>query len=376
MSGHSKWATIKRKKEKTDAARGKVFTKIVRELAVAVKEGGGPDPSMNPRLRDTIAKAKANNMPNDNIDRAIKKASGELGNINYENITYEGYGVGGVAVIIDVLTDNKNRTAAEIRHALSKNGGSLGTTGCVAWMFDAKGVITVEQSEGVSEEELMMTALDAGAEDFNAEDGVYEILTDPADFSQVREALEAAGYAFLSAEMDKIPQTSVELTAEQQRKAEENMGLVGKVIADKVHGTYFGSYTREDLFQIGCIGLCKAAATDKGGCFSTYAYRLIWNEICTALISATRKASGEQPTELPILEIQGAQEKFASTLELEDLLERGERTAKGVAKKGIQALRLRLKGYSTREIGACLGAPDNYVTAWEAKARSYLRAMQ
>ena len=171
MSGHSKWATIKRKKEKTDAARGKVFTKIVRELAVAVKEGGGPDPSMNPRLRDTIAKAKANNMPNDNIDRAIKKASGELGNINYENITYEGYGVGGVAVIIDVLTDNKNRTAAEIRHALSKNGGSLGTTGCVAWMFDAKGVITVEQSEGVSEEELMMTALDAGAEDFNAEDG-------------------------------------------------------------------------------------------------------------------------------------------------------------------------------------------------------------
>ena len=164
MSGHSKWATIKRKKEKTDAARGKVFTKIVRELAVAVKEGGGPDPSMNPRLRDTIAKAKANNMPNDNIDRAIKKASGELGNINYENITYEGYGVGGVAVIIDVLTDNKNRTAAEIRHALSKNGGSLGTTGCVAWMFDAKGVITVEQSEGVSEEELMMTALDAGAD--------------------------------------------------------------------------------------------------------------------------------------------------------------------------------------------------------------------
>lgn len=167
----------------------------------------------------------------------------------------------------------------------------------------------------------------------------------------------------------------MKLTAEQQRKAEENMGLVGKVIADKVHGTYFGSYTREDLFQIGCIGLCKAAATDKGGCFSTYAYRLIWNEICTALISATRKASGEQPMELPILEIQGAQEKFASTLELEDLLERGERTAKGVAKKGIQALRLRLKGYSTREIGACLGAPDNYVTAWEAKARKYLRAM-
>lgn len=244
MSGHSKWATIKRKKEKTDAARGKVFTKIVRELAVAVKEGGGPDPSMNPRLRDTIAKAKANNMPNDNIDRAIKKASGELGNINYENITYEGYGVGGVAVIIDVLTDNKNRTAAEIRHALSKNGGSLGTTGCVAWMFDAKGVITVEQSEGVSEEELMMTALDAGAEDFNAEDGVYEILTDPADFSQVREALETAGYAFLSAEMDKIPQTSVELTAEQQQSVEAMLDMLED--NDDVQNVYHNAQLDEE----------------------------------------------------------------------------------------------------------------------------------
>ena len=244
MSGHSKWATIKRKKEKTDAARGKVFTKIVRELAVAVKEGGGTDPSMNPRLRDTIAKAKANNMPNDNIDRAIKKASGELGNINYENITYEGYGVGGVAVIIDVLTDNKNRTAAEIRHALSKNGGSLGTTGCVAWMFDAKGVITVEQSEGVSEEELMMTALDAGAEDFNAEDGVYEILTDPADFSQVREALEAAGYAFLSAEMDKIAQTSVELTAEQQESVEAMLDMLED--NDDVQNVYHNAQLDEE----------------------------------------------------------------------------------------------------------------------------------
>ena len=244
MSGHSKWATIKRKKEKTDAARGKVFTKIVRELAVAVKEGGGPDPSMNPRLRDTIAKAKANNMPNDNIDRAIKKASGELGNINYENITYEGYGVGGVAVIIDVLTDNKNRTAAEIRHALSKNGGSLGTTGCVAWMFDAKGVITVEQSESVSEEELMMTALDAGAEDFNAEDGVYEILTDPADFSQVRDALEAAGYAFLSAEMDKIPQTSVELTAEQQQSVEAMLDMLED--NDDVQNVYHNAQLDEE----------------------------------------------------------------------------------------------------------------------------------
>lgn len=167
----------------------------------------------------------------------------------------------------------------------------------------------------------------------------------------------------------------MKLTAEQQRKAEENMGLVGKVIADKVHGNSFGSFTREDLFQIGCIGLCKAAATDKGGCFSTYAYRLIWNEICTALVQATRR-SAEQPVELPVLEVQGAQESLASTLELEDLLERGEQTATGVVKKGIQALRLRVKGCSTREIGECLGAPDNYVTAWEAKARKYLRAME
>lgn len=167
----------------------------------------------------------------------------------------------------------------------------------------------------------------------------------------------------------------MKLTAEQQRKAEENMGLVGKVIADKVHGAQFGGYTREDLFQIGCIGLCKAAATDKGGCFSTYAYRLIWNEICDALIQTTRR-SLEQPMELPVLEIQGAQEKFPSTLELEDLLERGEQVATGVMKNGIQALRLRVKGYSTREIGAQMGAPDNYVTAWEAKARKYLRALE
>ena len=167
----------------------------------------------------------------------------------------------------------------------------------------------------------------------------------------------------------------MKLTAEQQRKAEENMGLVGKVIADKVHGTYFGSYTREDLFQIGCIGLCKAAATDKGGCFSTYAYRLIWNEICTALISATRKASGEQPVELPILEIQGANEEFTSALELEDLLERGERTAKGVAKKGIQALRLRLKGYSTRGDRCSPGSAGQLCHRLGGQGRKYLRAM-
>ncbi len=167
----------------------------------------------------------------------------------------------------------------------------------------------------------------------------------------------------------------MKLSTEQQRKAEENMGLVGKVIADKVHGAQFGSYTREDLFQIGCIGLCKAAATDKGGCFSTYAYRLIWNEICTALIQATRRST-EQPTEFPVLEIQCEKERFEPAVELEDLLERGEHAAKGVVKKGIQAMRLRIKGYSTREIGTHLEIPENYVTAWEAKARKFLQAMQ
>lgn len=245
MSGHSKWATIKRKKEKTDAARGKVFTKIVRELAVAVKEGGGPDPTMNPRLRDCIAKAKANNMPNDNIERAIKKASGELGNINYETITYEGYGVGGVAVIIDVLTDNKNRTAAEVRHALSKNGGSLGTSGCVSWMFDAKGIITVEAEEGIEEETLMMTALDAGAEDFSLEDGIYEIQTAPSDFSQVREALEEAGYHFLSAEVDKIPQTTVSLSAEQRQSVEAMLDMLEE--NDDVQNVYHNAELDEEL---------------------------------------------------------------------------------------------------------------------------------
>ncbi len=245
MSGHSKWATIKRKKEKTDAARGKVFTKIVRELAVAVKEGGGPDPTMNPRLRDCIAKAKANNMPNDNIERAIKKASGELGNINYETITYEGYGVGGVAVIIDVLTDNKNRTAAEVRHALSKNGGSLGTSGCVSWMFDAKGIITVEAEEGIEEETLMMTALDAGAEDFSLEDGIYEIQTAPSDFSQVREALEEAGYHFLSAEVDKIPQTTVSLNAEQRQSVEAMLDMLEE--NDDVQNVYHNAELDEEL---------------------------------------------------------------------------------------------------------------------------------
>ncbi len=209
MSGHSKWSTIKRKKEKTDAARGKIFTKIGRELAVAIKEGGGPDPNTNSRLRDCIAKAKMNNMPNENINRAIKKAAGEGENINYETIVYEGYAPGGVAVIAEALTDNKNRTAADVRHAFDKNGGSLGASGCVAWMFDTKGLITVENDGEVDEETLMMAALEAGAEDVADAGDAFEVTTEVAALGEVREALEAAGYKLTSAEISRIPQNTV-----------------------------------------------------------------------------------------------------------------------------------------------------------------------
>ncbi len=209
MSGHSKWANIKNKKEKTDNQRGKIFTKIGREIAIAVKEGGS-DPMNNNKLRDVIAKAKANNMPNDNIARSIKKAAGELGSVNYEEITYEGYGPGGIAVIVDIVTDNRNRTAAEIRHLFDKSGGSMGASGCVGWMFDKKGVLVVERSASIEEDDIMMAALDAGAEDFNPMDDVYEIYTAPNDFSAVREALEEKGYAFLSAEIARLPQNTVD----------------------------------------------------------------------------------------------------------------------------------------------------------------------
>lgn len=209
MSGHSKWSTIKRKKEKTDAARGKIFTKIGRELAVAIKEGGGPDPNTNSRLRDCIAKAKMNNMPNENINRAIKKAAGEGENINYETIVYEGYAPGGVAVIAEALTDNKNRTAADVRHAFDKNGGSLGASGCVAWMFDTKGLITVENDGDVDEEALMMAALEAGAEDVSNAGDAFVVTTEVAALGEVREALEAAGYKLTSAELSRIPQNTV-----------------------------------------------------------------------------------------------------------------------------------------------------------------------
>ena len=214
MSGHSKWNNIKRKKEHADGAKAKVFTKIGRELAVAVKEGGSGDPAANSRLRDCIAKAKAANVPNDNIDRIIKRAMGDGNADNYENITYEGYGPSGVAVIVETLTDNRNRTAADVRHAFDKYGGNLGTTGCVSFMFKEKGVIVVER-EGLDEDTVMADALEAGASDFAADEDVFEISTEPADFSGVREDLEKKGYEFVSAEVEMVPDTYTAITDEE-----------------------------------------------------------------------------------------------------------------------------------------------------------------
>ena len=211
MSGHSKWHNIQAKKGKADAQRGAIFTKIGREIAIAVREGGA-NPESNGKLRDIIAKAKANNMPNDNIQRSIKKASGELSNVVYEEITYEGYAPGGVAVIVDCISDNRNRTASDVRHCFAKYGGNLGTTGSVGFMFDERGVLVVEREPGSDEDEMMMIALDAGAEDVKVDDDVYEILTAPNDFSTVRENLEKQGIAFLSAEVAKIPQNTVAVT--------------------------------------------------------------------------------------------------------------------------------------------------------------------
>ncbi len=211
MSGHSKWHNIQAKKGKADAQRGAVFTKIGREIAIAVREGGA-NPESNGKLRDIIAKAKANNMPNDNIQRSIKKASGELSNVVYEEITYEGYAPGGVAVIVDTISDNRNRTASDVRHCFAKYGGNLGTTGSVGFMFDERGVLVIEREPGSDEDEMMMIALDAGAEDVKVEEDVYEILTAPNDFSAVRENLEKQGYTFLSAEVQKIPQNTVAVT--------------------------------------------------------------------------------------------------------------------------------------------------------------------
>jgi YebC/PmpR family DNA-binding regulatory protein len=218
MSGHSKWATMHRKKEKIDAARGKVFTKLGREIMVAVREGGGPNPDANMRLKECVNKAKAANMPNDNIKRLIEKAAGAAEGAGYEEIAYEGYGPGGIAVIAQVMTDNRNRTAPEIRHIFERSGGTLGAANCVGWMFDRKGVIIVEELGKKTEDDLMMLALDAGAEDLSGEDGVYEIITAPHDITAVREALEAAGVAISSAELALIPQNTIPVAGETAQK--------------------------------------------------------------------------------------------------------------------------------------------------------------
>lgn len=227
MSGHSKWSTIKRKKEKTDNARAKIFTKIGREIAVAVREGG-PDPAGNSKLKDCIAKAKANNVPNDNIERIIKKAAGDGNTDNYEEIVYEGYGPSGVAVIVETLTDNRNRTAGDMRHYFDKFGGNMGTTGCVSFMFTKQGVIIIDK-EGNDEEKLMEDALEAGAIDFLTDGDVYEIRTEPNDLGAVRDDLEAKGYAFLSAEVEYIPSTYTKLEKDEDIV---NMGRMLEMFED------------------------------------------------------------------------------------------------------------------------------------------------
>lgn len=217
MSGHSKWSTIKRKKGAIDAKRGKVFTRLIKEITVAARSGGGGDPEGNPRLRTAIAAAKAENMPKDNITRAIKKGTGEIAGEVYDEIRYEGYGPGGVAVIVDCMTDNKNRTVADVRHAFSKNNGNLGETGCVAWMFQQRGLIQIEK-EGISEEELMDMALEAGAEDVVEEEEEFQVLTAIEDFGGVRDALEEAGIKFIEAAVTMIPENTIEVTEENVAK--------------------------------------------------------------------------------------------------------------------------------------------------------------
>ena len=228
MSGHSKWNNIKRKKEKTDGAKAKIFTKIGKELAVAVREGGSADPSANSRLRECIAKAKANNVPNDNIERIIKKAAGEGSADNYEALTYEGYGPCGIAVIVETLTDNRNRTAADMRHCFDKFGGNLGQSGCVSFMFNKKGVLEID-AEGLDEDKVMEDALEAGASDFAADDEVFEITTEPEDFSAVCEDLEKKGYKFLSADVAMVPDV---YSAIEDEEASIKMGKLLDMLED------------------------------------------------------------------------------------------------------------------------------------------------
>ena len=224
MAGHSKWSNIKHKKGRQDAVRGKIFSKYAKAIAVASKEGGG-DPLTNAKLRDIIAKAKAENMPNDNIDRAIKKGAGELGGSDYEEITYEGYGPGGTAIIVEALTDNKNRTAGDVRFIFDKNGGNLGTSGCVSFLFERKGQLMIEKNQNINEDDLMMIALEAGAEDFIADEEGYEIITNPNDFSSLRDELEKDGLSFVSAEVAMIPNTETSLGEEDNKKMQKMLDM-------------------------------------------------------------------------------------------------------------------------------------------------------
>jgi len=221
MSGHSKWSTIKHKKGAADAKRGKIFTKLIKEITVAARMGGG-DPNANPRLRTAIQAAKSENMPKDNLERAIKKGTGDLDGVNYEEIIYEGYGPGGAAIFLESLTDNKNRAVADIRHIFNKYGGNLGENGCVGWMFDKKGYIVVEM-EGLDEEMVMNTAIDSGAEDVREEEDQYEIITAPGDFDSVKEAVDNASIPYIVAEITMLPQTTVNIVG---KEAEQMMKLM------------------------------------------------------------------------------------------------------------------------------------------------------
>ena len=224
MSGHNKWSTIKQKKGKNDAARAKIFTKIGRELIVAVKEGGSADPSVNSKLRDCIAKAKANNVPNDNIDRIIKKAAGEGDSTNYEAVTYEGYGASGVAVIVEALTDNRNRTAGDVRHYFDKFGGNMGTQGCVSFMFEQKGVIVIDREDLEADEDTVMEhALEAGAADFEADEDVFTVYTEPSDMSAIRDDLASKGYSFVTAEVAMVPNTYTKVDDKETQEKLQKM---------------------------------------------------------------------------------------------------------------------------------------------------------
>ncbi len=245
MSGHSKWHSIKHKKAKVDAQRGKIFTRLIKELTVAARMGGG-DPESNARLRTAMATAKAANMPANNIERAIKKGTGELPGVTYEEITYEGYGPAGVAIMVDTMTDNKNRTVAEIRYIMGKNGGNVGANGCVAWMFHSKGIIIVE-AEGVDEDELLEISLEAGAEDMTNEDGVFQITTDPASFEDVRSALEEAGVDMESAELSKIPENTVEVSEKDAPKVLRLMDALEN--HDDVQNVYANFDIPEDILE-------------------------------------------------------------------------------------------------------------------------------